>query len=957
MPTGARSGRDKPQGRRRQLLKLKSVVAVILVVAAMLLGCAVTFAQAPVPVLDNIDPRSGIQGTTLNVVLSGSWFTPTAKVNFSGAGVVVQSVRFVSPTALVATVVLSARPGDYAVTISDEISRSNAQSFSIVPGKITDASQLEVAAVSKMTPGSNFYDPSQMWVSAGNAFVTDATNAVVKRVSLADGSVITLAGKEGEFGFADGYGNTARFGQPAGVWADGSNVYVTDSYFDSVRQISLLTGYVSTIAGSPSNPSGSADGFGSGARFRSPNGIWGDGTYLYVCDTLNFTLRKIKISTGEVTTLAGQPQVRGMTDGVGPSATFYAPVDVWGDGVFLYVADGNAVRKVSLASGEVRTFVGVPSLTQYADGSAIQARFNFIGGIWGDGVSLFIADSGNDVVRKVSLETGAVTTLAGLASFDANVNGLGTQARFNNPTDIAGDGNAIYIVDRMNSDIKQGTVPLGGTTPTPPVPGTPPAPAPIPTTTVSQIRFQLPSQGGLSQTLSGESNTVRSGYGRLLASAGSFAPSGFAIFSNRQGGVLVSEATVPVSEAIRGGRIAAQIDGIVNTGIAIANPNSDAANLSFYFTDAAGATIYSGTTTLPAGTTVAAFLNERPFAPADQLQINLANARTFTFFSSVPIGVTALRGFTNERSEFLITTLPVASFDATDSSLIFAHYADGGGWKTQIVLVNPTDGNLTGLAEVFTDSAVGAAGSSRQTIPYGIAPRSAVTLQVSSDSPQTRSGWIRVTPDDGSLAPSGLLIFSFQANGITLTQAGIPGSTPASAFRVYAEASGDFNHHEAGSTQSGFAVTNSGDTGAAVSWELFRIDGTSTGLRGSTTIPPQSHVAVFLNELSSFQNIQTPFKGFLRISDSPYVTSPSVNVVGIRGRYNERGDFLITSTAPTSESVLGSPSAQRLFPYFVDGGGYTTQFVLLNGGSGQTSSGTLNFMSPVGLPLNVQIHD
>src|SRR5262245_54193670 len=146
----------------------------------MLLGCAITFAQAPVPVLDNIDPRSGMQGTTLNVVLSGSWFTPTAKVNFSGSGVVVQSIRFVSPTALVATVVLSARPSEYAVTVSDGISRSNAQAFSIIPAKITDASELEIAPVSKMTPGLNFYDPSQMWVSAGNAFVTDATNSVVK---------------------------------------------------------------------------------------------------------------------------------------------------------------------------------------------------------------------------------------------------------------------------------------------------------------------------------------------------------------------------------------------------------------------------------------------------------------------------------------------------------------------------------------------------------------------------------------------------------------------------------------------------------------------------------------------------------------------------------------------------------------------------------------------------------
>ena len=130
---------------------------------------------------------------------------------------VIQSVRFVSSTSLVATIVLSARAGEYAVSVSDGTGSSNTQSFSIVPGKITDATQLQVAPVSAMAPGSNFYDPSQMWVSAGYAFVTDATDAVVKKVSLSDGSVTTLAGRDGELGAVDGFGATARFGQPAGV--------------------------------------------------------------------------------------------------------------------------------------------------------------------------------------------------------------------------------------------------------------------------------------------------------------------------------------------------------------------------------------------------------------------------------------------------------------------------------------------------------------------------------------------------------------------------------------------------------------------------------------------------------------------------------------------------------------------------------------------------------------------
>jgi hypothetical protein len=365
--------------------------------------------------------------------------------------------------------------------------------------------------------------------------------------------------------------------------------------------------------------------------------------------------------------------------------------------------------------------------------------------------------------------------------------------------------------------------------------------------------------------------------------------------------------------------------------------------------------LYSSTTTIAPGATLASFLNERPFAPPTQLGVDLTRARTFTFFSSMPIGVTALRGFTNERSEFLITTLPVATFGSRDSTLVFAHYADGGGWKTQVVLVNPTDGILAGVADVFTDSASGTADSAPHRVPYGIAPRSAVTLELSSDISKTRTGWLRVTPAEGFVAPAGLLIFSFQANGITITEVGIPSSAPATAFRVYAEAAGDFSHQEPGSIQSGFALTNSGDSAAGVDWELFGLDGISTGLRGSTAIPAQGHIAVFLNELPSFQELPMPFKGFLRISDSPYVTSPAIQVVGIRGRYNERGDFLITATTPARESTASME--QVMFPYFVDGGGYSTQFVLFNGGSGQTSTGSLNFIGPLGSPINVQVRE
>ena len=71
-------------------------------------------------------------------------------------------------------------------------------------------------------------------------------------------------------------------------------------------------------------------------------------------------------------------------------------------------------------------------------------------------------------------------------------------------------------------------------------------------------------------------------------------PSGVAIFGFRPNGVLVSEAGVPASPKIRAGRIHAEVNTAVNTGVAIANPNDQSATISFYFTDSDGTSSSAG---------------------------------------------------------------------------------------------------------------------------------------------------------------------------------------------------------------------------------------------------------------------------------------------------------------------------------------------------------------------------
>jgi hypothetical protein len=410
-----------------------------------------------------------------------------------------------------------------------------------------------------------------------------------------------------------------------------------------------------------------------------------------------------------------------------------------------------------------------------------------------------------------------------------------------------------------------------------------------------------------------------------------------AIFGLRQNNVLVSEAAVPGSPAIQLARIYAEIDGSVNTGVAIANPNSRPATVSFYFTDSAG-NFGSGSTVIPSNGQLAKFLDQPPYNGRSSF------TGTFTFTSSVAVSVIALRGLTNERGEFLITTLPVAdlSVPASQNTLQFSHYADGGGWTTQVGLVNPSDAVLTGAVQ-FRDPS-GHPGSS---VAYSIPPRSSQKLRTTGASASVLTGSVRVVPSDGSASPSGFAIFSFKNGGVTVAEAGVPDVPAAAAFRLYAEASGA--SFQPGSIQTGVAVSNPSSSPAAVTFELNNIDGSSTGLAGTVTVPGNGQTSMFLNQIQGFTSLQLPFRGVLSLSSPTFIS-----VLGLRGRTNERSDFLVTTTMPINEAATAS-TTQLFFPHFADAGGYTTQFILFSGVAGQSSSGMLQLFSNSGQIVNLPL--
>ena len=454
--------------------------------------------------------------------------------------------------------------------------------------------------------------------------------------------------------------------------------------------------------------------------------------------------------------------------------------------------------------------------------------------------------------------------------------------------------------------------------------------------------FSVPDRGATSRSSQGPSATTTVGYARIRPDEGGTTPSGVAIFGFTQNGVLVTEAGVPTAALVEEGRIFAEVNGPIGTGLAIANPNDDSATISFYFTDISGTDFGSGSLTLGANEHISKFLNEDPFNGGESV------LGTFTFTSSVPVAAIALRTFINERGEFLITTLPVAPLSPeSEETIYFPQYADGGGFTTQVVLVNPTNATISGTVQFWGQGSgqtpaepVSLAlddGPTGSEFSYAIPPRGSKRLRTANPAGATSVGSVRVTRSDGTSSPSGVAIFSFKPGEFTVSEAGVAALPVGTAFRLYVEALG--TPGQVGSVRSGLAITDTSSSSNTITLELTSLDGSTVAEAQVLSLPPSGHISKFLDELFSLPD---DFSGVLRVT-----SSSEIAIVGLRGRTNERGDFLLTTTPPANEADP-STTADRFFPQIADSGGWTTQFVLFSGIAGQASSGTLQFFDPSG---------
>ncbi|HXJ60203.1 MAG TPA: hypothetical protein VNU68_26455 [Verrucomicrobiae bacterium] len=315
--------------------------------------------------------------------------------------------------------------------------------------------------------------------SAGNLYVADTGNSTIRKIT-PTGIVTTLAGaasagNQGALGSAtDGTGSGARFRFLEGIAVDAQGtLYVSDWINNTVvkgKPAAYTPCAFTTLAGDSGY--GSADAMGRSARFNGPFGVTIDTLgNLYVSDENNYLIRKIT-PEGMVTTLAGMAGVFGNADGTGNGARFggcgesFFGFPPWCSGPQgmamdsagnVYVADPwNAIIRKITPDGIVTTLAGSPGNPGAADGTGSDAQFNGPSGLAADSAgNLYVAEPYSHTIRRVTPE-GVVSTLAGLAYNPGSAEGVGSNARFNQPTGVAVDGNGnVYVADAGNHVIRR----------------------------------------------------------------------------------------------------------------------------------------------------------------------------------------------------------------------------------------------------------------------------------------------------------------------------------------------------------------------------------------------------------------------------------------------------------------------------------------------------------------------
>ncbi|MEW6407365.1 MAG: hypothetical protein AB1465_01610 [Patescibacteria group bacterium] len=308
--------------------------------------------------------------------------------------------------------------------------------------------------------------PYDMVFSPSKKFIYLAENNKIRKINYKKGKVSWLIGNSVDM-YVEGDRNEAYFSFISSLALDskGKNIYITDHWNNRIRKINLKTLTTSLVSGSGSHTvTGPVNGYKEGkrnrARFNLPSGIAisKKNKFLYVSDTANQRIRKVRISNGKTWLLAGSGEV-GFKDGKRKAAAFYSPFGITLDKEKknLYIADrdNHAIRKLNLKTKSVTTVAGCGK-AGYLEGIGKTACFSYPEYIkMGENGQLYITEVGGERVRVLNPKTLEVKLVAG-SGFRGYRNGKNKTAKFDNPKGLLPDTKRgrLFVADTWNDVIR-----------------------------------------------------------------------------------------------------------------------------------------------------------------------------------------------------------------------------------------------------------------------------------------------------------------------------------------------------------------------------------------------------------------------------------------------------------------------------------------------------------------------
>jgi sugar lactone lactonase YvrE len=277
------------------------------------------------------------------------------------------------------------------------------------------SAQTPALTVPLVLPSAIVYD------ATGNLYIAETANHVIRKVDTA-GDITTIAGT-GVQGFSgdSAPATAATLDSPQGLVLDTAhNLYIADTHNHRIRKLNLVTGILTTIAGTGVQGFSGDDAPATAARLDLPTALAIDSTgNLYLADTGNYRIRKIIAATGNISTIAGTgTQGFSGDNAIATSASIDSPTGLALDAANnLYLADthNHRIRRIAAATGIISTIAGTGTPGFSGDTTAAtSSNLALPHGLTLDAAgNLYLADTANHRIRRIDAVTGIITTVAG----------------------------------------------------------------------------------------------------------------------------------------------------------------------------------------------------------------------------------------------------------------------------------------------------------------------------------------------------------------------------------------------------------------------------------------------------------------------------------------------------------------------------------------------------------------